>query len=125
VRLNEESLERAVSVHIGMMSLLWLPVLDDASPFSDRAYLERNLIGLLVGKPGPVHQPSPEWLGLSSPDARIRDSGVWNLNFLDFQYSPDFLAVLGEYVCVTIGQLPQPTKSIAPPNWYLASSPSA
>jgi hypothetical protein len=119
VRHKEEQLERAVSAHIGTMSILWLSVLDDACPSSDRAYLERNLIGLLVGRSGPADHPSPEWLGLSSPNDRIKRSGLWNLDFLEYQYSPAFLAVLQEYVSITLGKLPQPTTPIAPRGWYV------
>lgn len=118
VRKQEEHLEREVSQHIGAMSILWLAIEDDASPASDRAYIERNLIGLLVGKTGPLDLPSPGWLGCSSPDERIRNSGLWNLDFLDHSYSRDFLDVFDEYILITIGKKPRPSKPIAPQNWY-------
>jgi hypothetical protein len=119
IRKKEEHLERAVSAHIGGMSVLWLAVDDEASPASDRAYLERNLIGLLVGKAGPVDLPSNDWLGRFSPDKRIRDSGLWNLDFLEYSYSTEFLDVLVEYVLITTGKKPQPPKPIAPRDWYM------
>jgi hypothetical protein len=118
VRTNEEHLERAVSQYIGAMSILWLAIEDEPSPASDRAYIERNLIGLLVGETGALDLPSPGWLGCFSPDERIRNSGLWNLDFLDYSYSSDFLDVLGEYVLITIGKKPRPSKPIAPQNWY-------
>lgn len=117
-RKSEEPLERAVSQHIGTMSVLWLDVEDPPGPASDRAYLERNLIGLLVGRTGPADPPSRGWLGLFSPDDRIRVSGLWNLDFLTYSYTPDFLAVLDEYVSITLGQKPQPKGSIAPNDWH-------
>jgi len=119
VRRREQPLERAVSCHIGSMRVLWLAVQDDAGPASDRAYLERNLIGLLAGRGGPVDPPSDRWLGRSSPDERIRQSGLWNLDFLDYSWSHDFLAVFHEYVKVTIGSRPQPNSPLAPRDWYL------
>lgn len=118
LRKAEESLERQVSAHIGSMHVLWLAIEDDASPASDRAYIERNLIGLLAGKSGPADPPSKNWLGRFSPDERIRNSGLWNLDFLDYAYWPDFLDVLDEYVSITRGTLPQPTRSLAPAEWY-------
>jgi len=57
VRL-EKNLERMESAHIAAMGVLWLAIEDEASPSSDRAYIERNLIGLLVGKAGPIDPPS-------------------------------------------------------------------
>lgn len=118
VREAEQRLEQQVSAHIGAMHVLWLAVEDDASPSSDRAYIERNLIGLLVGRSGPADQPSEKWLGRFSPDERIRNSGLWNIDFLEYSYSMDCLDVLGEYVLITIGKRPRPSGSIAPSNWY-------
>ena len=118
VREMETDLEQAVSKHIGEMSILWLSIEDEASPASDRAYLERNLVGLLAGKASFSDPPSKNWLGLHSPDARIRDSGLWNLDFLSYQYSSDFLDVLDEYVQITTGRKSPPSHSIAPADWY-------
>ncbi len=118
IRSKEEGLERAVSKYIGTMSILWLAINDEASPASDRAYLERNLIGLLVGKAGPVDLPSANWLGRFSPDERIRNSGLWNLNFLDYVHSREFLDVLDEYVRITVGKKPGASRPIAPRDWY-------
>ena len=118
LRKAEEGLERRVSAHIGAMSVLWLAIEDEAGPSSDRAYIERNLIGMLVGKAGPAQPPSPSWLGRFSPHERIGLSGLWNLDFLDYTYSPDCLDVLNEYVLITTLKRPQPTGSIAPRDWY-------
>lgn len=118
IRKEEEQLERAVSQYIGATSILWLDVEDEASPASDRAYLERNLIGLLVGKAGPVDLPSNDWLGRFSPNERIRNSGLWNLNFLDYSYSSEFLDVLDEYALITLGKKAKPSSSLAPSIWY-------
>jgi hypothetical protein len=118
VRDKEKPLEEAVSRYIGAMSILWLAIEDESSPASDRAYLERNLIGLLVGPAGPIDSPTTAWLGLFSPDRRIRASGLWNLDFLDYKYDPLFLDVLERYVDITIGLAPAPSRSLAPPRWY-------
>jgi hypothetical protein len=115
---REVLLERSVSRHIGKMQLLWLAVGDPPSPSSDRAYLERNLIGLVAGREVPVDAPSLGWLGLYSPDRRIRDSGLWNLDFLTYNYSSEFLDVLAEYVQRTISARMTPSHSIAPHDWY-------
>lgn len=118
VRKREEHLERAVSQYIGAMSVLWLAIEGEAGPASDRAYLERNLIGLIVGRFGPIDAASPGWLGQFSPDERIRKSGLWNLDFLDYTYAREALDVLEAYVLVTIGKKPPPPKRLAPADWY-------
>jgi len=119
VRRQEGNLERAVSHHISTMNILWLAVEDEASPASDRAYLERNLIGLLVGRSGPADPPSAGWLGRFSPEERIRNAGLWNLDFLDYPYATEFLEVLDEYVSITLGRKPRPPRSIAPHDWHV------
>lgn len=118
IRNKEQLLEKAVSEKIGSMSILWLAVGDEASPASDRAYLERNIIGLLVAKVGALDLPSADWLGLYSPDERIRNSGLWNLDFLDYNYSREFLDIFEMYIQITINEKPIPTQSLAPPDWY-------
>lgn len=118
VRKKEERLEQAVSSHIGAMSVLWLAVEDEAGPASDRAYIERNLIGMLVGKTGPADPPSSQWIGRFSPNQRIRHAGLWNLDLLDYTYSSDCLDVLEEYVLIATGKRPQPSGPIAPRDWY-------
>jgi len=105
LRKTEEGLERRVSAHIGGMSVLWLAIEDEAGPSSDRAYIERNLIGMLVGEAGPADPPSADWLGRFSPNERIRNSGLWNLDFSSYAYAPECLDVLDEYVSITLGEL--------------------
>jgi hypothetical protein len=114
VRSREVKLEQAVSSHIATMQVLWLAVGGQAGPLSDRAYLERNIIGLLAGSDSPLDSPSSGWLGRFSPDRRIRESGLWNLRFLEYSYSRDFLNILKEYVLITTGKLPAPAGSLAP-----------
>ena len=118
IREAEEGLERKVTAYLGAMHVLWLAIEDDASPASDRAYIERNLVGLLVGKGGPADPPSKDWLGCFSPDERIRKAGLWNLDFLNYSYSRECLDVLEEYVHITIGQKPRPSGPMAPDDWY-------
>ena len=113
VRENERALEAAVSKHIGAMTLLWLAVDDASGPQSDRAFLERNLVGLLAQA---CELPSDDWLGNYSAEERIRKSGLWNLNHLKHSYTPEFLDILEEYVAVTVGDKAKPGKSIAPMN---------
>lgn len=124
VRALERLLERAVSEYLGAMSVLWLDIGDGPGPSSDRAYIERNLIGVLSPDEGPSDPPSASWLGLHSPLSRIRRSGLWNLDHLKYPYSSDCLDALDEYVRITAGMLPRPAGSIAPGGWYADGSGS-
>jgi hypothetical protein len=117
VRSKERELERRVSKYIGSMSVLYLSVTDVASSSSDRAYIERNTIGLLSCINGNEDRPSKGWLGLDSSRSNIRESGSWNLDYVQYQYDPGFLDVFKEYVSITLGKTPKPDRSLAPPNW--------
>jgi hypothetical protein len=117
-RKGENGLERAVSERIGAMEVLWLAIEDQPSSTSDRAYLERNIIGLLSGHTRPHDPPSDTWLGQSSPEPRIRTSGLWNLDFLHYEYCPRALAVFEAYVAITLGLTRAPRSAIAPRDWY-------
>ncbi len=114
----EQALERLVSAYIGNLSFLYLAVEDPAGPDSDRAYLERNIIGLLAGTEAPLDPPSPDWLGRFSPEPGIQKSGLWNLDFLGRPYDHEFLDILEEYVLVTIGAQRPADGPLAPRNWH-------
>ena len=120
VRKHEESLEKQVSKHIGGLPLLWLEVPDRPGPDSDRAYIERNSIGLLSGLGNPLDIPSKNWLGNFSSCDSIRKSGLWNVNHVVYRYDSRFLSVLRNYVECAAGKCLPPKKSIAPKDWYLA-----
>ena len=118
VRLEESTIERLVSEVIGKMSVLWLNVDDQPGPASDRAYLERNVIGLLSRSfvLAPVQEPS--WLGNMSPDYRVPLSGLWNLDHLFRDSGPEFLDVLEEYVDITLSGRTAPERPLAPLGWH-------
>jgi len=86
------------------MEILWVAVPDEPGPENKRAFLERNLIGLLAGSRCPADPPSEQWLGRHSPHHGIRHSGLWNLDHLDSEYSPQALDVFERYVACTLGE---------------------
>lgn len=90
--------EQLVSRRIGAMSIVWVEVPDAPGPESDRALIERQTIALLSNHRQPLDPPSAGWLGRSSVDARIAESGLWNLNHVDGKYDPGFLDVLERYI---------------------------
>jgi hypothetical protein len=100
----ESSWEKKVSEYIGAMPVLWVDVPDEPSPSSIRALIERNTIALLSNRFSPLEPISANWLGLHSPKSDIRQSGLWNLNYVDQTYDPRFLNLLEAAVEHTIGR---------------------
>jgi hypothetical protein len=81
VRARENDLERRVTEVLATMSVVCLTIDDPPGPESERGYVERNAVGLLSNLERPVvDPPSPGWLGLNSPSAQIRGSGLWNVD---------------------------------------------
>jgi len=81
-RAAEAACEKRVSDYIGAMSVLWVDVPDEPGPQSDRAFIERNAIALLSNPFAPSDCASANWLGRFSPRREIRDSALWNLNYV-------------------------------------------
>lgn len=119
IRKVESELEREVSRHIGEMSLLWLNVPDEASPHSDRAYIERNAIGLLSSFESPLDLPSEGWLGRFCPNEFVRSRGLWNINHIGYKYDIHFLEIIADYIEITAGIKPIPKQSLAAKEWFL------
>lgn len=117
---EEVPLERKVSEYIGRMSVLWVAVPDQPSPKSDRAYLEKNALGLLAKAGRAVDPPSVEWLGNHSMAQEIMSSGLWNVDHVHHRYDRRFLDTLSAYVELAAGRRRAPEHSIAPPDWHLA-----
>jgi hypothetical protein len=91
----EKDLEKAVSVVLARMDVLWLAIDDQPAPDSLRGYIERNAIALLSAhRSEALDPPSPEWLGLYCPRDRVRSSGLWNSNHIGEPIDLDFLKTL-------------------------------
>lgn len=105
IRQNETQLEQQVSAYIGKMPFLWLAVDDEPSTASHRSVIEKNSIILLAGQDGysPLDKSSREWLGHWSARDKIRQSGLWNLNYVaslgqQYSYDAGFLDLMKDYV---------------------------
>ena len=104
VKESENPLEQQVSGVMGQMSFLWLSVEDAPSPDSLRDYIERNSTSLLSNfDKEPLDAPSNEWLGrfCISKEDKVRKSGLWNRNYVDDPYEPEFLDKLDELISQT------------------------
>ena len=92
LRDAELTMECEVTGIIGKMPFLWLPVDDPAGPESRRDSIERNSIALLSNydRP-PLDAPSNTWLGGDCNREKVRMSGLWNSNYVEKSYNPEFL----------------------------------
>jgi hypothetical protein len=98
-RVAERAAERAVSLYIGRMPFLFLPIEDAAGPDSDRGYFERNAIALLTSAAAcALDPPSPAWLGRHARKAAVRESGLWNVRHVGEAIDDGFLDRLSRLV---------------------------
>jgi hypothetical protein len=95
--IQESQIELEVSRYIGAMPFLWLAVPDRPDGTSDRGYIERNTIALLSSLAGP-DQPSASWLGNHAASLKVRQSGLWNSDYVGDGYDAGFLTVLAAFV---------------------------
>lgn len=108
---QESEIEFGVSRYIGAMPFLWLAVPDRPDKTSDRGYLERNTIALLSSLAGGPDQPSASWLGNHATSLKVRQSGLWNVDYVDAGYDAGFLTVLAAFV--ERAHRPKPTSARA------------
>ena len=82
------------------MPFLWLKIDDEPSKDSQRAYLEKNIIALLsnFNKEEVIDEPSGDWLGSYYPLEKVKNSGLWNSNYVDIDYDPAFLKIFQMYI---------------------------
>jgi hypothetical protein len=96
--MAEAERELQVSEYLGRMSVLWVGIPDEPGSSSERAYIERNAIGLLSNGLHPHDVSSSSWLGWNSDRDEIRGSGLWNVNHVYQDYDPAFLRSLAAAV---------------------------
>jgi hypothetical protein len=99
IRDAEYSLEKRVSNYLRSLPFIYIEIDDEASPKSDRAYVERNAIALLSNYNKEVFDPRDStWLGFHSPIVEINRSGLWNSDHVTKQYDPNFLKKFKYYI---------------------------
>ena len=94
----EHEVEHRVSRYIRDLPFLWVGVLDEPGPSSDRGMLESNSIALLSTEGFVVDPPRNDWLGHDAPSRAISQSGLWNVDHVGDRYDPAFLGRLEKYV---------------------------
>ena len=95
---NGSALEFHINRHIGAMPFLWLNVEDSAQ----RDSIECNSIALLsTYTHKTADKPSSSWLGGFSDRERVRQSGLWNSDYVDEDCDPSFLDTLERRIELT------------------------
>lgn len=99
IRAAESDLELAVSVVIGAMHVLWLPIDDPPSAASARGVVEAGAISLLSNLGSDIVDPSsPTWLGRHANRPEIVDSGLWNVRHVRDAPSTRVLEVIDAWI---------------------------
>lgn len=88
IRALEQVHEISVSRYLRRLQVVYLDIDDEPSKDSMRARAEMQLIALFSDTMRPIDLPSSEWLGLKSPVAPIRQSGLWNIRGVGGKYDP-------------------------------------
>jgi len=114
----EPKIERLVSEYMLAMSVMYISVNDKASKFSDRAYLEQNMIALISEQRIPLDVADENWLGFNCINESVQKSSIWNVNYTDKHYDPRFIDVLEKYIDFMIKGDLKANRSIAPKNWW-------
>jgi len=78
---------------------------DPSGRDSDRGYIKGNSIALLrnLDRGMGIDPPPNDWLGRFSPNEKVRNSGLSNINYTDCDYDPGVLDVLEQYI-VRVGE---------------------
>ena len=88
IKALELAHEIAVSRYLRQLEVVLLAIGDEPSKDSMRARVEMQLIALFSDTMRPIDQPTGEWLGLKSPVAPIRQTGLWNVRGVGEKYEP-------------------------------------
>ncbi len=91
----ERPLESTVSQYIRSMPFLWIAADDPPGPESNRAVIERNSVALLSNyAKNSLDPPSSHWLGSYSSHRKVKESGLWNNDYVNDRYESQFLDLL-------------------------------
>ena len=85
---SEKGHESRVSSYLKELEVVVLSINDEASKYSLRASVERQLIALCTEDFKPIDSASESWLGKNSPVESIVRSGLWNIRDVGKMYDP-------------------------------------
>lgn len=118
-KISEEILEKKVSEVIGNMNILWISINDIPGKESDRSFIEKNSIGLLSTFKRKIDTASKNWLGNYNPNFYVKESSLWNVDYIKNDYDPRFLEILDTYITRTINGDYNQYDSIVPKDWII------
>jgi len=119
IKISEEILEKMVSEVIGNMNILWISINDIPGKESDRSFIEKNSIGLLSTFIRKIDTASKNWLGNYNPNIYVKESSLWNVDYIKNDYDPRFLEILDTYITRTINGDYNQYDSIVPKDWII------
>lgn len=88
IKAAEADHELAVTRYLQELEVVLIPIDDQPAKSSLRASVEAQLIALCSEAMRTIDSPTPGWLGLRSPVASIRQSGLWNIRGIGGKYDP-------------------------------------
>jgi hypothetical protein len=88
IKATEIDHELAVSRYLQELEVALIAIDDEPTKDSVRASAEAQLIALCSEAMRTIDSPAPDWLGLKSPVAQIRQSGLWNIRGVGAKYDP-------------------------------------
>lgn len=94
-RDKEHPLEMRVSEIINHMPFLWLKV----NSAAQAEYIEKNTIALLNNfQKQAIDKPSAGWLGHYCNNSFVKKSGLWNVDYVENKYNPNFIHELEKLI---------------------------
>lgn len=94
----EQAHEIAVSRYLQRLHVVLLEIDDEPSKNSMRARVEMQLIALFSDTMRTIDLPTSDWLGLKSPVAPIRQSGLWNIRGVGGKYDPSGIGSFASFL---------------------------
>lgn len=95
----EVDIEREVTSYLSKQLFMVVEVPGESFKDNDRAFIEKNAIGLLSNYQREEIDPvNSLWLGKSSGIYKVSQSGLWNSDHVDFKDLNNFLPRLQRYV---------------------------
>ncbi len=93
-------IERLINRHMWQMPVIFIPV----NHRVHRRYIERNAVALLseYGEENPIDCQSGRWLGRRCSTEKVRESGLWQSEYVNHYHRPEFLDLLEMYVDRTL-----------------------
>lgn len=95
IKAAEVDLELAVTRYLQQLEVAFIAIDDEPTKDSLRAKVEAQLIALCSEGLLTIDYPAADWLGLRSPVAQIKQSGLWNVRGVGGRYEPASAGAVG------------------------------